>query len=88
MTDQPTAEVIKYSQDRTRKHQHPTNDMLEVWQNSASFGRRLVGSAIEALLTKVVHWRSSVLLIVVFLVATAVSVSQPNSYSQHDELRV
>jgi hypothetical protein len=51
---------------------------LEVWQNSASFGNRPIGGAIEALLTKVVNQQSSVLPIVVVFVAAAVSVSQPN----------
>jgi hypothetical protein len=40
--------------------------MFKVWQNLASFGGRLIGGAIEALLTKVVNWQSSVLPIVVF----------------------
>jgi hypothetical protein len=39
--------------------------MLEVWQNSAPFGSRPIGGAVEVLLTKVVHWQLSVLLIVV-----------------------
>jgi hypothetical protein len=47
---------------------------LEVWQNLAIFGSRPIGGAIEALLTKVVkqivNWQSSVLLIVVFFVAS------------------
>jgi hypothetical protein len=43
--------------------------MLEVWQNSAPFGGRPIGSAVEVLLTKVINWRSSVSLIVVFTVA-------------------
>jgi hypothetical protein len=62
--------------------------MLEVWQNSASFGSRPIGGAVEALLTKVVNWRSSLLLIVVFFLAAAVSISRPISYSQRDALRV
>jgi hypothetical protein len=41
--------------------------MFEVWQNLTPFGGRLIGAAVEALLTKVVNWQSSVLLIVVFL---------------------
>jgi hypothetical protein len=44
---------------------------LEVWQNSAIFGGRPIGSAIEALLTKVVNQRSSVLPIVFFLLPPA-----------------
>jgi hypothetical protein len=42
---------------------------LEVLQNSATFGGRPISSAVEVLLTKVVDWQSSVLLIVVFFVA-------------------
>jgi hypothetical protein len=41
--------------------------MLEVWQNLATFGGRLISGAVEGLLTKVVNWQSSLLLIVVFL---------------------
>jgi hypothetical protein len=41
--------------------------MLEVWQNLASFGGRLIGGAVEALLTKVGNQRLSVLPIVFFL---------------------
>jgi hypothetical protein len=37
-----------------------------VWQNLAPFGGRLIGGAIEALLTKVVNRQLSVLLIVIF----------------------
>jgi hypothetical protein len=40
--------------------------MFEVWQNSAPFGGRLIGGAVEALLTKVINPRSSVWRIVVF----------------------
>jgi hypothetical protein len=40
--------------------------MFEEWQNLAPFGGRLIGSTVEALLTKVVNQQSSVLLIVVF----------------------
>jgi hypothetical protein len=49
--------------------------MLELWQNLACFGSRQINIAIEALLTKVVYWQLSVLLIVVFFIATAVSIS-------------
>jgi hypothetical protein len=41
--------------------------MLEVWQNSAIFGGRPIGAAIEALLTIVGNRRSSLSPIVVFL---------------------
>jgi hypothetical protein len=61
--------------------------MFEVWQNSAPFSGRPMSSAVEVLSTKFVNQQSSVLPIVVFVAAT-VSVSQPNSYSQHDALRV
>ncbi len=49
--------------------------MFKVWQNSAPFGGRPIGGAVETLLTKIVNWRLSVLPIVVFFVATAVIVS-------------
>jgi hypothetical protein len=42
---------------------------LEVWQNSAIFGGRPIGAAIEVLLTKVVNQQLSVSPIVVFFVA-------------------
>jgi hypothetical protein len=44
---------------------------LEVWQNLAIFGGRPIGGAIEALLTKVINWKSSVSPIVVFLLHPA-----------------
>ncbi len=69
--DQPLAEELKYSRDRARWRQHPTSNLLEVWQNSAIFGSRLIGGAIEALLTRVLNQRSSVLPIVVVFVASA-----------------
>jgi hypothetical protein len=71
---QPTAEELKYSRKRARRHQRPTNNLLEVWQNLAPFGSRPIGSAVEALLTKIVNWQLSVLPIVDFFVAAAVSV--------------
>jgi hypothetical protein len=40
---------------------------LEVWQNLVIFGGRLIGGAIEALLTKVVHQQLSVLPLLFFL---------------------
>jgi hypothetical protein len=49
IVDQPTnqmlAEELKYSHDRARRHQRPTNNLLEMWQNSAIFGGRPIGSA-------------------------------------------
>jgi hypothetical protein len=62
--------------------------MLEVWQNLASFGGRLIGGAVEALLTKAVIRRSSVLLIIIIFFAAAVSISPLYGYSQQDALRV
>ncbi len=62
-----TAEELKYSRHSAQGHLCPTNNMFEVWQNSAPFGGRPIGAAVEALLTKFVNWWSSVLLIVVFL---------------------
>jgi hypothetical protein len=52
---QPTAEELKYSCHRARRHQCPTNNLLEVWQNSAPFGGRPIGTTVEALLTKVLN---------------------------------
>jgi hypothetical protein len=72
---QLTAEELKYSSNRAWHHPHPTNKMLEVWQNSAIFGGRPISSAVEVLLTKVVSQESSVLPIVVFFVAAAVGLS-------------
>ncbi len=69
LTDQPTAEEFNYSRNRARQHQCPTNNLLEVWQNSAIFGGRPIGAAIEVLLTKVVNQQLSVSPIVVFFVA-------------------
>jgi hypothetical protein len=53
-TTQLTTEELKYSCNRAQRRQHPTNNMLEVWQNSAPFGGRLISATVEALLTKVV----------------------------------
>jgi hypothetical protein len=47
---------------------------LEVWQNSAIFGGRPIGAAIEALLTIIVNQRSFLLPIGFVFVAAAVSV--------------
>jgi hypothetical protein len=52
--------------------------MFEVWQNLAPFGGRLIGGAIEALLTKIVNQQLSVLPIVVFFVAAVSIITQPN----------
>jgi hypothetical protein len=54
--------------------------MFKVWHNLAHFGGTLIGGTVEALLTKVVNRRLSILPTVVFFVAAAVSISQPNSY--------
>ncbi len=69
MTDQLTAEEIDYSGNRAWQHQHPTNNLLEVWQNLAPFGGRPIGGDIEVLLTKVINRQSSVLPTVIFFVA-------------------
>ena len=50
-TDKPLAGELKYSLDRARQRQRPSNNMLEVWQNSASFSSRSIGGTVEALLT-------------------------------------
>jgi hypothetical protein len=73
-TNQPTAEELKYNRDRAQRRQRPTKTTLEVWQNSAPFGGRPIGGAVEALLTKFINRRLSVLLIIVYFVAATVSV--------------
>jgi hypothetical protein len=70
-----TAEELQHSRNRAQRRQHPTNYLLEVWQNMAIFGSRPIGGAVEMLLTKVLNWQLSVLPIVVFFVAAAVIVS-------------
>jgi hypothetical protein len=52
-TDRLTAEELKYSHNKARQRRCPSNDLLEVWQSSAPFGGRPIGTALEALLTKV-----------------------------------
>ena len=42
---------------RAWRHQRPTNNMFKVWHNSAPFGSRPIGGAVEVLLTKVVNWQ-------------------------------
>jgi hypothetical protein len=42
--------------------------MFKVWQNLAPFGGRLISGAVEALSTKLVNRRLSVLLIVIFCI--------------------
>ncbi len=54
MTNPQTVEELKSSCNRAWQHPHATNNLLEVWQNSAVFGSRPIGGAIEALLTQVV----------------------------------
>jgi hypothetical protein len=71
---QPTAEELKYSCNRARQRQRPTNNLLKVWQNLAIFGGRPIGAAVETLLTIVVNQQSSVSPIVVFFVAAAISI--------------
>jgi hypothetical protein len=58
--DRPLAEELKYSCTRAWQHQHPTNNLLEVWKNVAIFGGRWIGGAVEVLLIKVINRRSSV----------------------------
>jgi hypothetical protein len=53
---QLTTEELKYSRNRARGHRHPTNNLLEVWQNLAPFGVTPISIAIEVLLTKVLNW--------------------------------
>jgi hypothetical protein len=75
-TNQPTtnnqrllAEELNYSGNGARRHQCPTNNLLEVWQNLAPFGGGPIGGAVEVLSTNVINCQSSVLLIFVFFVA-------------------
>jgi hypothetical protein len=58
-TNQLTTEELKYSGNRAQRCQHPTNNLLEVWQNLAPFGGRPIGTAVEVLLTKVFNQQSS-----------------------------
>jgi hypothetical protein len=58
-TNRLTAEELKYSHNRALRRQRLTTNLLEVWQNSAPFGGRLISATIEALLTKVLNWQSS-----------------------------
>jgi hypothetical protein len=62
---QSTAEKLKYSRHRERRHWRPTNNMFEVWQNSAPLIGRLINGAVEALLMKIVNRQSKVLPIIV-----------------------
>jgi hypothetical protein len=56
----PTAEELNYTSNRARRHQLPSNNLLEVWQNLAPFGGRPIGGTVEALLTKVINRQLSV----------------------------
>jgi hypothetical protein len=69
--NQPDVDKLKYSCNRAWRRQRPTNNMFEMWQNSAPFGGRPIGGAVEALLTKVVNWQYWQLPIVVVFVAAA-----------------
>ncbi len=53
--------------------------MLELWQNEAPFDGRPISGAVEALLTKVVNQRLSVLPTVVFFVTADILITRPNS---------
>jgi hypothetical protein len=56
---QPTAEELNYSNDKARRHQCLTYNLLEVCTNLAIFGGRPIGATIETLLTIVVIQQSS-----------------------------
>jgi hypothetical protein len=77
--DQPTdrliAEELKYSHNRAWRHQSPTNNLLEVWQNPAIFGSRPIGAAIVAPLKIIINQQSSLLPIVFVFVAATISVA-------------
>jgi hypothetical protein len=55
-TNRPTTEELKYTHHRAQRLQHPTNNMVEVWQKLAPFGGTPTSGAVEVLLTKVVNW--------------------------------
>jgi hypothetical protein len=57
--NQPTTEELNYNSNRAWGCPGATNNLLEVWQNSATFGGRPIGTAVKALLTKVINWQSS-----------------------------
>ncbi len=71
----PVEEELKYSRNRARRHWRTSNDLLEVWQNSAIFGSRLIGAAVEALLMIIVNRQSSSSPIGFVFVAATVSVA-------------
>jgi hypothetical protein len=75
MTNRLVAEELKYSHNRARRRQRPSNNLLEVWQNSAIFGSRPIGAAVEALLTIIVNQQLSLLPIGFVFVAAPVSVA-------------
>jgi hypothetical protein len=54
-TNQPATDELNYSHHMAQRHQCPTKNLLEVWQNLAIFGSRPIGAAVEVLLTKVVN---------------------------------
>jgi hypothetical protein len=56
---QPATEELKYSRNRARRHQCPTNNLLKVWQSLAPFGGRPIGAAVEVLLAIVLIWQLS-----------------------------
>ncbi len=55
-TNRLTAEELKYSRIMARWLWCPINNLLEVGQNLAPFGGKLIGPTVEALLTKVLNW--------------------------------
>jgi hypothetical protein len=73
--DRPVAEELKYSRNRARRRQRPSNDLLQVWQNSAIFGGRPIGAVIETLLMIIVNQQSSQSPIGFVFVAAAVSIA-------------
>jgi hypothetical protein len=57
-----------------QQHQRPMNNMFKVWQNLPPFSSRPNCGVVEAPATKVVNQQLSILLIVVFFIAAAVSI--------------
>jgi hypothetical protein len=45
-TNNLLVEELKYSHNRAWRRQHPTNNLLEVWQNLAPSGGRPIGAAV------------------------------------------
>jgi hypothetical protein len=58
-TGRLTIEELNYSCNRAWRRGRLSNNLVEVWQNLAPFGGRLIDATVEALLTKVLNRQSS-----------------------------